>query len=1028
MPTMTSLNLSAWALKHRTLVLFAMIALTLAGIQAFGKLGRAEDPSFIVRAMVISAEWPGATAREVQDQVTDELEKTLQEVPWFDHVTSISRPGVAIITVNLRDDAPKAAVADGWYQARKRITDMKGRLPQGVHGPFFNDDFGDTFGTIYAFSSDGFSPTELKQYVEGARQKLLGLRDIAKVNLIGAQEQRIYVEFSHQRIATLGISTSQLIDSLRKQTAVVPFGVVDTPSERVVLRLESSNLEREQAISSLPIVVGGKTLKLSDIAEVKRGTEDPPQFLMRFNGKPVIGLAVAMANGGDVLTLGKALDEKIEAIRAALPAGIEIDQVANQPKVVEDSIGEFLRSLAEALAIVLAVSLVSLGLRTGIVVALSVPLVLAITFVIMNLLGIDLHRISLGALIIALGLLVDYAIIAVEMMSVKLEEGWDRVRAASYAYSSTAFPMLTGTLVTAAGFIPVGFAKSSAGEYTNAIFWVVGIALIVSWVTAVIFTPFLGYALLPERAAGHTQAHDPYQRPIYQRFRTVVAWTVAHNRTVILATVITFVVSVGGFGLVQQQFFPSSARPELVIDLRMAGGASIAATQAAAQRLEEKLAKDPDVVHTAIYIGAGGPRFYLPINPEQRDVAYAQGVVMTRGVAARERVVARLQKAFDEEWTDVTGRVARLENGPPVGFPVQFRVLGGDPATIRAVAGKVRDVFRASPHVRDINFDWYEQSKKISLHIDRARAQALGLTAEDLAQPINTILSGQPVAELLDGTELIQVVTRAAANERLNLDNISTLNISVSTPDGGARSLTLDQVATLSPGFEDPVLYRRDRELMLTVRADIGDGTQSPVVSAEIDQALEPIRVQLPEGIHIEMAGAGAESAKSQQSIAAVVPTMIFIMLTVLMIQLQSFGKLALVVLTAPLGLIGMTIALLVFQQPFGFVAMLGAIALAGMIMRNSVILVEQIDGNVRSGMDATTAIIDATVHRARPVILTALAAMLAMIPLARSDFWGPMAVTIIGGLAGATVLTLIVLPAMYAAWIKPRKTSAADA
>ncbi|MBL8644224.1 MAG: efflux RND transporter permease subunit [Rhodospirillaceae bacterium] len=1017
---MTSLNLSAWALKHRALVLFAIIALTLAGIQSFAKLGRSEDPAFLVRAMVITAEWPGATAREVQEQVTDELEKTLQEVPWFDFVTSISRPGASIITLTLRQDAPKEAVADGWYQVRKRITDMKGRLPQGVRGPFFNDDFGDTFGNIYAFSADGFTPAELKQYVEAARQKILSVPGVAKVNLVGAQEERIYVEFAHQRISLLGISTNSLIEGLRKQTAVVPFGVVEAPDERVVLRL-GSGADREASIAALPIVAGGKTLRLGDIAEVKRGYEDPPTFLMRFNGKPVIGLAVSMAEGGDILALGEGLDKEIAAIKAALPAGIEVEQVADQPRVVNESIGEFTRSLLEALAIVLAVSFVSLGVRTGIVVALSVPLVLAITFVVMSVMGIDLHRISLGALIIALGLLVDDAIIAVEMMSVKLEEGWDRVSAASYAYTSTAFPMLTGTLVTAAGFVPVGFAKSSAGEYTNAIFWVVGIALIVSWITAVIFTPFLGHALLPEHKAGASGGehakHDPYNKPIYVKFRAAVAWTVAHNRMVIAATVVAFVLSVAGFGLVQQQFFPSSSRPELVVDLRLAGGSSIAATEAAAKRLEEKLAKDPDVAHAALYIGAGGPRFYLPINPEQRDAAYAQAVIMTRGLEARERVLARIQKAFDEEWTDLTGRVARLENGPPIGFPVQFRVQGGDPDTIRATAEKVRDVFRANKHVRDINFEWFEQAKNVSLQVDRARAQALGLTAEDLAQPLNIILTGQSVAEVLDGTELIQVVTRARPEERLNLENIGTFNISIATADGTVRSLTLDQVATLKPGFEDPVLYRRNRDLLLTVRADIKDGTQAPVVAAEIDKALEPLRAQLPQGMRIEVAGAASESAKAQASIAAVVPTMILIMLTILMVQLQSFGKLALVVLTAPLGLIGMTIALLLFNQPFGFVATLGAIALAGMIMRNSVILVEQIDHNIVGGMDTTAAIIDATVHRARPVILTAAAAMLAMIPLARSDFWGPMAVTIIGGLAGATILTLIVLPAMYAAY-----------
>ncbi len=1022
---MTSLNLSAWALKHRALVLFAIIALVVAGVQSFNKLGRSEDPAFLVRSMIISATWPGATAREVQEQVTDEIEKTLQEVPWFDYVTSLSRPGSTIITLTLRQDAPRPAVAEGWYQVRKRVSDMKGRLPQGVQGPFFNDDFGDTFGNIYAFSADGFTPAELKKYVEAARQKILSVPGVAKVNLVGDQAERIFVEFSHQRISTLGLSTSALIEGLRKQTAVVPFGVVETPGERVVLRLESP-AERESAIAALPIVANGKTLRLGDLAEVKHGYEDPPSFLMRFNGKPVIGLAVSMTEGGDILSLGEQLEAVMTNIKAALPAGIEVEKVADQPHVVEDSIGEFTRSLLEALAIVLVVSFVSLGVRTGIVVALSVPLVLAITFVIMKVFGIDLHRISLGALIIALGLLVDDAIIAVEMMAVKLEEGWDRVSAASYAYTSTAFPMLTGTLVTAAGFIPVGFAKSSAGEYTGSIFLVVGIALIVSWITAVIFTPFLGHALLPEVKKHEGAEHDLYNKPIYQKFRKVVAWTVAHNRKVIAATAVAFFASVIGFGLVQQQFFPASSRPEVVVDMRLAGGSSITATENVGKRLEAKLAKDPDVESVAVYVGSGGPRFYLPLNPEQRDVAYTQAVIMTRGLAARERVMTRIQKALDEEWTDVTGRVARLENGPPVGYPVQFRVMGGDPASIRIQAEKVRDVFKANKHLRDINFEWFEQAKNMTLRVDRDRAQALGLTAEELAQPLNTILTGQPVTEVLDGTELIQVVARARPEERLNLENIGTLNISIGSADGSVKSITLDQVAAVKPGFESPVLARRNRDLELTVRADIADGTQAPVVSAEIDKALSDVRAQLPQGMRIELAGAAWESQKAQKSIAAVVPTMILIMLTILMIQLQSFGKLLLVVLTAPLGLIGMTIALLLFQQPFGFVATLGAIALAGMIMRNSVILVEQIDINIAAGLEMTTAIIDATVHRARPVILTAAAAMLAMIPLARSAFWGPMAITIIGGLAGATVLTLVVLPALYAAYAARVKAKAA--
>lgn len=1015
---MKSLNLSRLALQHQTLVLFFILLFGVAGTLAYLKLGRAEDPPFTIKVMVISTQWPGATAREVEQQVTDKLEKTLQQVPYYDFSTSYSRPGESVIKLVLQDTTPPQAVPDAWYQVRKKVGDMRASLPQGVIGPFFNDEFGDVYGTIYAFSGEGFSPAELKVFVEEARQRLLSVKHVSKVDLIGAQKERVWVEFSHKKLAAMGLTAQQIFDILQRQNAMSAAGTVETPSARIPLRIET-DLDRAEQIRALPITVDGKTIGIGDVAEIRRGYEDPPSFLMRFNGKPVIGLAVSMRKDGNNLELGAALAAEMARIRAELPVGIEVEQVADQPQVVEHSISGFVKVLAEALGIVLVVSFISLGFRTGIVVALSVPLVLAITFMAMDILGINLHRISLGALIIALGLLVDDAIIAIEMMVLKLEEGYSRIEAASFAYTSTAFPMLTGTLVTAAGFVPVGFAKSAAGEYTNAIFWVVGIALIVSWIVAVIFTPYLGYKLLPEfkKGEGHHEAHSGR---VYRVIRTVVTWCVTWRKSVIVATVLLFVASMAGFRFIPNQFFPTSTRPELFVDLRLAEGSSIQATNAAMQRLEKALQGDPDVEHFAAYVGGNSPRFYLPMNPDNPLPNFAQAVIMTKGLDSRERVLERLNHllANDNDFVELRGRVTRLENGPPVGYPLQFRVVGKDPETIRGIAEEVRTVMRANPDARNVNLEWNELAKSVGLEIDYAKARALGISTTDLAVTLNTILSGQIVTQYREGTELIDVIARAVPDERLKLADLASINIR--TASGG--NVPLDQVAHVTYGLEEPILWRRNRETQMTVRADIRDGVQAPPVSAAINAALGPVRAKLPDGYRIDVGGAAEESKKGQNSINAMMPVMVILMLVFLMIQLQSFQRLFMVVVTAPLGLIGVAGALLVFKQPIGFVATLGIIALAGMIMRNSVILVDQIEQDIRAGHAPWDAIIDATVRRARPIALTAAAAILAMIPLSRDVFWGPMATAIMGGLAIATLLTLMFLPALYAAWFRVRR------
>ena len=1023
---MRRFNLSEWAITHQPLVLFMILLLGAAGAYSYFNLGRAEDPSFTIKTMIVNVAWPGATAAEMQTQVADKIEKKLQDLPYLDRVQSYSQPGVSFIQVFLTDQTPPAEVKGLWYQVRKKVGDIRGELPAGIVGPNFDDEYGDVYSVIYMLTADGLSLAALKARAEDIRQTLLRVPDVNKVDIIGERPQKIFVEFSHARLATLGVTPQQIFDSIAKQNAVVSGGSVDTSADRINVRVTGA-FSGAEAIAAVPVEADGRSFRLGDIASVKRGYEDPATFIVREGGKPALGLGVSMAEGANIITLGENLKRAMKSVTAALPVGIEVTQIADQPHIVDELVSEFITSFGEALAIVLVVGFLSLGWRTGIVVALSVPLVLAIVLLVMYGAGLDLHRITLGALIIALGLLVDDAIIAIEMMVVKMEQGWDRVRAATYAWTATAFPMLTGTLVTAAGFLPVGFARSSSGEYAGGIFWVVGLALIASWIVAVVFTPYLGLKLLPDFAKH--RAHDNpdaiYDTRAYRALRRVIEFALRRRGTVVAITVAMFLAAVGSFGLVQQQFFPTSTRTELFFEMRLPEGTAIGVTGAAAEKAEKLLAGDADILTYTTYVGQGSPRFWLGLNPVLPNPNFAQIVIVTKDLESRERVKARLEKALaDGALPEARARVDRFVFGPPVGFPVQFRVVGPDPMKVREIAEQVRQVMAANPKIVDPHLDWSEQVKSIRLEVDQDRARALGVTPQDVAQTLQTLLSGLTITQYREGIETIDVVARAVPNERLELGLLPALTIT--TRNG--IPVPLAQIARLHYEFEEPILWRRNRDLVLTARGDIVDGVQAPDVSTEIMTKLGEIEQALPYGYRIETGGSIEESAKANAALVAVFPAMAVVMLALLMIQVQSFSRLALVFVTAPLGLIGATGALLLANQPFGFVALLGLIALAGMIMRNTIILVDQIDQDIAVGHGRYRAIIDATVRRARPVLLTALAAILGMIPLARSVFWGPMAITIMGGLFVATVLTLVVVPALYAMWFRVRKDEPADA
>ena len=1014
---MQGLNLSRWAVSRPVLILFLMLVIGLGGLMSYQRLGRAEDPSFTIKVAIVTAFWPGATAKETRDQVADLLEKKLQELPFLDKIETYTKPGFLAITVTFKDTTPPRDVPALFYQLRKKLHDVEGNLPQGVKGPFVNDEYGDVDSVLYAVTGDGADYHQLNQVVEVLRQRLLSTPDAVKVNVYGDQDRKIFIEFSQAKLANLGIAPQAIFDSVAKQNAVDDAGVFETASARVRLQVTDS-LQGEEAISALPIPAGGQVLRLGDIATVSAGYEDPPTFVARHNGAPAIIVGAVMARGGNVLTFGKNLALAIDEVRAKTPIGIEIEQIADQPRVVEEAVGEFTRSFVEALIIVLLVSFASLGARTGIVVALSVPLVLAVVFIFMNILGVDLQRISLGALIIALGLLVDDAIIAVEMMMVKMEQGFDRVKAATFAWESTAFPMLTGTLITAAGFMPVGFANSSTGEYASSMFWVLVIALIASWFVAVIFTPYLGVKLLPDFGKTHPH-HDPdeiYRSPSYARLRRVIAWSVDHRGAVVATTLGVFVLAALGFTHVQKQFFPLSERPELFFQLRMPEGSAIGASMEAAKQAEALLKGDSDAANYTSYVGRGPPRFWLGMNPVLPDEAYSEIVIVAKDIAARERLKKKLDGALAAgAVAQARARVDRFNFGPPVGFPVQFRVIGDDPMKVREIAYRVRDVMRADDAVVDPNLDWNEQVPSVKLVIDQDRARLLGLTPQDVATRLRMLISGVTVTTLRDGIDQVDVVARAVASERGDLGRLGDMVIY----SNGGPPIQVSQIARIQYEHEEPIFRRRNRDMTITVRADVKDGVQAPDVTNRLRPGLDEIRAGLPIGYRLEIGGAIEELAKANASIAAVFPVVGLLMLTVVMFQLQNFARLGLVMMSAPLGVIGASLALNLSGAPFGFVALLGLIALSGMDMRNSIILVDQVRQDLEAGANYREAIIGATVRRARPVALTAMAAILAMIPLTRSAFWGPMALTIMGGLFVATFLTVLFLPALYALWFR---------
>ena len=1017
-------NLSEWALRNRQIVLFLMLLLAVVGALSYTKLGQSEDPPFTFKAMVIRTNWPGATAQEVSRQVTERIEKKLMETGEYERIVSFSRPGESQVTFVARDSMHSVEIPDLWYQVRKKISDIRHTLPPGIQGPFFNDEFGTTFGNIYALTGDGFDYAVLKDYADRIQIQLQRVKDVGKVELLGLQDEKIWIELSNVKLATLGLPLAAVQQALEEQNAVSTAGFFETSSERLQLRV-TGNFQTVDEIKNFPIRVGDRTFRISDVADVRRGFNDPPAPRMRFMAQDAIGLAVAMKDGGDILVLGKALEVEFARIQKNLPAGMELRKVSDQPAAVKTGVGEFVQVLVEALAIVLLVSFFSLGVRTGMVVALAIPLVLAMTFASMYYLGIGLHKISLGALVLALGLLVDDAIIAVEMMAIKMEQGFDRVKAASYAWTSTAFPMLTGTLITAAGFLPIATAQSGTGEYTRSIFEVVTIALLASWVAAVVFVPYLGEKLLPDLAKIHAAKHgagqpDPYGTPFYQRVRRLVEWCVRWRKTVIAATVLLFIASIVLFKFVPQQFFPASGRLELMVDLKLAEGASLSNTADEVKRLEALLKDKAGIDNYVAYVGTGSPRFYLPLDQQLPAASFAQFVVLAKTIEEREALRTWLISTLNEQFPALRSRVTRLENGPPVGYPVQFRVTGEHIEEVRALARKVAAKVRENPHVVNVHLDWEEPSKVVYLNIDQDRARALGVSTANLSKFLQSSLTGSSVSQYREDNELIEILLRGTVHERTELSLLPSLAV----PTDNGRSVALSQIATLEYGFEEGIIWHRNRLPNVTVRADIYDKQQPATLVQQIMPTLDPIRAELPDGYLLDVGGTVEDSARGQNSVKAGVPLFIVVVLTLLMLQLRSFSRTAMVFLTAPLGLIGVTLFLLVFRQPFGFVAMLGTIALSGMIMRNSVILVDQIEQDIATGLKPWQAIIEATVRRFRPIVLTALAAVLAMIPLSRSVFFGPMAVAIMGGLIVATALTLLFLPALYAAWFRVRKES----
>jgi multidrug efflux pump len=1030
-------NLSQWALDHPAFTRYLMIVLMVLGVASYFQLGQDEDPPFTFRAMVVRAYWPGATAQQMAEQVANRIEKTLQEVPYSDKIRSYSKPGESLIIFQLKDSSPPKEVPQIWYTARKKIGDMRGTLPQGVVGPFFNDEFGDVYGVIYALQGEGFSQADKKKVADDVRQRLLRIKDVNKVELFGAQDEKLYIEISQKRLAVLGLDLNQVLAALGQQNAVASAGTVQTPMDAVQVRVGGAFNSVEQ-LRAMPIrAANGTQIRLGDIAEIGLGYVDPPQVKVRHDGQESIALGISMAKGGDIIALGKALKVAVADIEATLPAGMTLAQVQDQPSAVTTSVNEFVKVLIEAVLIVLAVSFLSLGLhrreggrglrryvldiRPGLVVFITIPLVLSITFLAMHYWGIGLHKISLGSLIIALGLLVDDAIIAVEMMVRKLEEGYTMVRAATFTWDATAMPMLTGTLITAAGFLPIGMANSTVGEYTFAIFAVTVIALVLSWIVAVMFVPYLGVKLL--KVKPHVgPSHEVFDGPFYVRFRALVDWCVQHRWITIGLTIATFVLGMVGMGKVQQQFFPDSSRPEIIVDVWLPEGSSMAANEEVTRRVEARMAREPGVKSVSTWVGSGVPRFYLPLDQVFPQTNVSQLIVLPQDLKAREQLRKHLPAVMAAEFPEVRGRVKLLPNGPPVPYPVQFRVVGTDPSVLRELADEVKGAMRQSPNMRGVNDNWNESVKVLRLDVDQAKARALGVSSESIAQASRTILSGSTVGQYRDGDKLIDIVLRQPLSERDALSSLGNAYL----PTASGKSIPLLQIARPVFDWEPGVMWRENRDYAITVQGDVIEGLQGATVTAELLPAMQKISegwaARGLTGYRVQVAGAVEESSKGSSSIAAGIPLMLFITFTLLMLQLQSFSRSLLVFLTGPLGMAGVAGALLLLNRPFGFVALLGVIALMGMIQRNSVILIDQIEQDRRRGVPAWDAIVEAAVRRMRPIVLTAAAAVLAMIPLSRSVFWGPMAVAIMGGLIVATVLTLLALPAMYAAWFRVKR------
>ncbi len=1038
-------NLSEWALRHKGLVLYLMILLGIVGIYSYSKLAQSEDPPFTFKVMVVQTYWPGATAREVSLQVTDRIEKELMTTGQYERIMAYSRPGESMVTFIAKDSLKSDQIPDVWYNVRKKVSDIRHQLPQGVQGPFFNDEFGDTFGNIYVLTGKDFDYAILKEYADRLQLQLQRVKDVGKVELIGLQDQKIWVEISNTKAAQLGIPVTAIQQALQQQNSVANAGFFETGTDRIQLRV-SGQIQSVEELKQMPLLVGGQTIQLSDVAEVYRGFSEPAQPRMRFMGENGIGIAVSMRKGGDILALGKNLENTFAKLQKTLPLGMQLQKVSDQPVAVKRSVNEFMKVLAEAVIIVLLVSFFSLGFRTGLVVAFSIPLVLAMTFAGMNLFDVGLHKISLGALILALGLLVDDAIIAVEMMAIKMEQGYSRIKAAGFAWNSTAFPMLTGTLITAAGFLPIATAASSTGEYTRSIFQVVTIALIVSWFAAVLFVPYLGEKFLPDfnqlpvRAPWYQrlwarlrkrpepepvrpvhildEVHDPYQSGFYQRFRKLVNTCVTYRKTVIISTVGLFILSILMFKLVPQQFFPPSNRAEILVDLKLEEGASLTATENAVKKVERFLSTQEGIDNFVAYVGTGSPRFYLPLDQQLPQASFAQFVVLASSLDDRDEIRRSLDQQIRKLLPEVRTRVSLLENGPPVGYPIQYRVSGEDLSLVRQWAQRVAQVIGKNPNTTNVHLDWGEPSKTIILNIDQDRARQMGISSADLARFLNSSISGAAIDQYREKRELIEIRLRGDQAERVDVGSLASLAV----PTSQGSTVPLAQIAQIDYSFEEGLIWHRNRLPTITVRADIRSQQQPATVVNEMAGQIEQLRTELPPGYLIEVGGTVEESARGQSSVNAGMPLFLAVVMTLLMLQLKSILRALIVFLTAPLGLIGVVIFLLLFNKPFGFVAMLGTIALSGMIMRNSLILIDQIEQDIQAGHDRWNAIIDATVRRFRPIILTALAAVLAMIPLSRSIFFGPMAVAIMGGLIIATLLTLFFLPALYAAWFKVKK------